>query len=115
MKYKNDFLPLLIAIKKTGEVIAELIRSTLAEHHILLSDCRGQGYDNGSNMSGKYKEVHSRILKDNSLALYSPCACHSLNLSGVEAAPCCTEVITFFGNLQKCYNIFSFSPQRWKI
>lgn len=112
---QERFLAFVDCNKKTGEAIAELIRSTLAEHHILLSDCRGQGYDNGSNMSGQYKGAQSRIMKENSLALFSPCACHSLNLCGVEAAQCCVEAITFFGNLQKCYNIFSSSPQRWEI
>lgn len=54
-KFEYEVLELFHAFvdcnKKTSEAIAELIHSTLSEHHIPLSDCRGQGYNNGSNMS----------------------------------------------------------------
>lgn len=100
---------------KTGEDIANLIKSTLEKHGIPLADCRGQGYDNGSNMSGRYKGAQSLILKENPLAIFSPCACHTLNLCGNDAAECCSEAVTFFGVVQKIYNIFSKSTQRWEI
>ena len=64
----------------------------------------------GLNMAGKYNGVQSHILQANSLALFSPCACHSLNLCGSHAAECCPEVEKFFGIIQKLYNIFSSSP-----
>ena len=49
--------------KKTGKSIAELINETLRKNgiHVPLADCRGQGYDNGSNMSGSYKGAQARI------------------------------------------------------
>lgn len=112
---QERFLEFVDCNSKTGEDIAELIRATLKKHNIPLMDCRGQGYDNASNMSGRYKGVQSHLLRDNSLATFSPCGLHSLNLSGVQAAECCPEVITFFGSIQKLYNIFSSSPQRWSI
>jgi len=40
----------------------------------------GQGYDNGSNMKGKYQGVQKRFLDINPKAFYTPCGCHSLNL-----------------------------------
>lgn len=109
------FLKFVDCNKKTGEDISTLILETLADKGIPISDCRGQGYDNGSNMSGKYRGVQARILNVNPLAVFSPCACHSLNLCGVHAAECCPESITFFGVLQKLWNIFSGSPSRWEI
>ncbi|XP_050065845.1 uncharacterized protein LOC126554884 [Aphis gossypii] len=66
-------------------------------------------------MKGEYNGAQSHILKDNPYAIYSPCAAHSLNLCGVDSAECCTKAITFFGVVQKCYNVFSSSPQRWEI
>lgn len=80
-----------------------------------MDDCRGHGFDNGSNMSGKYKGFQALILKSNPLAVYSPCGCHSLNLCGVCAAESCTEAQTFFGVVQNLYNLFSCSPKRWEI
>lgn len=101
--------------KKTGAEIATLILDTLKEHSININDCRGEGYDNGSNMSGKYAGVQAHVLKVNPLAVFSPCACHSLNLCGAHLAECCSEVETYFGNVQKLYNLFSSSPMRWQI
>ena len=40
--------------KKKGIDIANLILKILADHNLSISNCRGQGYDNGSNMSGCY-------------------------------------------------------------
>lgn len=98
---------------KTGREISEMILKTLEEHSIDISDCRGQGFDNGANMSGKVKGVQAEIKKINPLATYSPCASHSLNLVGVQAAESCPDVSTFFGCLNRLYNLFSASPERW--
>lgn len=96
--------------KKTGAEIATLILDTLKEHSININDCRGQGYDNGSNMSGIYAGVQAHVLKVNPLAVFSPCAYHSLNLCGAHAAECCPEVETYFGNVQKLYNLLAAAP-----
>jgi hypothetical protein len=40
--------------------------NTLKENNINISDCRGQGYDNGANMKGKNKGVQTRVLSINS-------------------------------------------------
>ncbi|XP_065639578.1 zinc finger MYM-type protein 1-like [Hydra vulgaris] len=109
---KERFLEFVDCSKKTDEDIANIITSTLQKHKIPLMCCRGQGYDNGSNMKGLVKGAQARVLQHYPLATYSPCACHSLNLC---AAECCPQVITFFGIVQKLYNIFSSSPQRWEI
>ena len=66
-------------------------------------------------MSGSYEGAQAIIMKNNPLAIFSPCGCHSLNMCGVHSAECCAQVITFFGVVQKLYNLFSSSPQRWEI
>ena len=78
---------------KTGADISNLILRTLEKYKIPIADCRGQGYDNASNMAGKYKGVKVLILEKHPLALFGPCATHSLNLCGVHAAQSCNEVI----------------------
>ena len=45
----------------------------------------------------------------------SPCSAHSLNLCSVHSAESSPEVKSFFGNMQKLYNLFSSSPARWKV
>jgi hypothetical protein len=100
--------------EKTGEAIADHIVDTLNSHKIPLKNCRGQGYDNASAMSGKYKGVQSRILEKSPLATFLSCGGHNLNLIGQDAAACCVAAITFFGTVQKLYVIMSGSPARWE-
>ncbi|XP_062232383.1 uncharacterized protein LOC133929596 [Phragmites australis] len=80
-----------------------------------IDDIRGQGYDNGSNMKEKHKEVQRRLLDINRRALYMPCACHSLNLTLCDMAKSCAKAISFFGIVQWIYVLFSGSTKRWKV
>lgn len=109
------FIKFLNFNEKTGADIAAEILSELQILKIPLTDCRAQGYDGGSNMCGKVKGVKSRLLESNKLAFFSPCAAHSLNRVGVNAAKICHQVVTFFGNLESLYSFFSSSPSRWEI
>ena len=95
------FVTFLDFKKKKGAEIAANLLAFPRDCGISISLCRGQGYDNGSNMSGKYKGAKQVIMKENSLAIYRPCACHSLNLCGVHAAESCPDAIMFFGSVQK--------------
>ena len=47
--YSRAFLQFVDCNKKTGTDIAQLILKFLDSHHISISNCRGQGYDNSSN------------------------------------------------------------------
>ncbi|GBP11401.1 hypothetical protein EVAR_92913_1 [Eumeta japonica] len=84
-------------------------------HDIPIKDCRGQSYDNASNMSGKYSGLQTRIKEKCEFATFVPCAGHSLNLVGVHAAGCVPEASQFFEIVQKVYNFFSGSTHRWNM
>ena len=112
---QERFLMFVDCSSKRGEDIAQLIMDTLEAHAIPLSDCRAQGYDNAANMAGKYKGAHAKIQEQNSLAIFSPCGCHTLNLCGNDAAESLPEAITYFGTVQTIYNLFSSSPKRWEL
>lgn len=96
---------------KTGHEISEMILKTLEEHHIDIADCRGQGFDNGSAMSGKVKGVQAEIRTINPLAAYSPCGSHTLNLVGVHAAESCTDVSTFFEVFESIVQYLQCQPR----
>ncbi|XP_073116141.1 uncharacterized protein [Elaeis guineensis] len=84
------------------------MESNMIENETLdlnIDDIRGQGYDNGSNMKEKNQRVQKRLLEINSRAFYTPCACHSLNLTLCDMASSCSKAKTFFGLL---------SQTRWK-
>ncbi|KAL4136302.1 hypothetical protein QTP88_007850 [Uroleucon formosanum] len=111
----ESFLGFIQVFEKTGESITEDILRSLSKDGIDLANCRGQSYDNGANMAGKWKGVQARISAINELARFIPCTAHSLNLVGLHAAKCSPELEKFFGIIQKLFNFFSSSTQRWDM
>lgn len=105
------FVPLL---NHTGKGIADLVLSFLESKNISISDCRGQSYDNASNMSGKYKGTQAYIRTKCEFADFVPCMAHSLNLVGVCAAECCRDAVNLFGIIQRLYVYLSKSTYRWQ-
>jgi hypothetical protein len=121
VRYVNGLSPVerflsFVCIRNHGaEYLTETICRFFEENDINIGDCRGQSFDNASNMSGHYSGVQARIKQVNKLAVYVPCAGHSLNLVGVKAVACCTQVVTYFDFLQKLYAFFVASTHRWHV
>lgn len=121
VKYSNGkyvleerFVDFINTKNKTGEAIAAEIKKKIIADGLKLENIRGQGYDNGRNMSGKYKGVQAIISNENSLARFFPCCAHSLNLLGVNAASADNYTTKFFRTIQSLYNFFSSSTDRWE-
>lgn len=82
-----------------GHTAAEMesyLLDQVKKYDINIDDCRGQSYDNASNMSGQYNGLQAKIKQKNPLAEYVPCAGHSLNLVGSCAAEACQASVDFF-------------------
>ncbi|XP_033225915.1 zinc finger MYM-type protein 1-like [Belonocnema kinseyi] len=107
------FLQFLPISSHTGDLLSRVILNVLSDNGICISNCRGQSYDNASNMSGKYAGVQVRIKEVNPLALYVPCTAHSLNLVGTSSVNICIDAITFFEFVAGLYAFFVASPHRW--
>lgn len=112
---KVHFVGFLQALDTTGRGLCESFLGHLETLGLDLSNCRGQSYDNGSNMQGKKQGVQKRVLELNSKALCVPCGSHSLNLVVGDAAKSSVTSISFFGPLQRLYTLFSSSVHRWSI
>ncbi|GFW38020.1 zinc finger MYM-type protein 1 [Trichonephila clavipes] len=79
----------------------------LEELKIDLKNCRGQNYDNTSNMSGVSLGSSVENTGKNVFAEFVPCAAHSLNLAGCFAAEkVCTEAAVCFSFVQGLYSFF---------
>ena len=119
-------------VNKTGVPVERFLKFIVMEGHdaahltnnvinilkdlkISINNCRGQSYDNASNMAGKYSGVQARIENINPLAHFVPCSVHSLNIVSSCAAECCVNAISFFEFVQNLYNFFAVSTHRWKI
>nr|XP_047122894.1 zinc finger MYM-type protein 1-like [Hydra vulgaris] len=98
-----------------SEELADAVFLVLESHGLDINNCRGQSYDNASNMPGRYTGLQARIKKVNPLATFVPCSAHSLNLVGECAVDCCIYASEFFILLQNIYKFFSASTYRWEI
>lgn len=107
------FLKFIPIQEHKSEYLAETVLTFLENNDIPIDDCRGQSYDNASNMSGKYSGLQARIKDKCEFATFVPCAAHSLNLVGLHAAECVQEASSYFKVVQKLYNFFSSSTHRW--
>ena len=96
---KESFVDFIESHQKTGKGLATEITEKLGKEGLNISDCRVQGYDNGSNMSGKYNCVKAHIHSLNESARFVPCAALTLNLVGVHAAEVSPLMITLFGKV----------------
>lgn len=109
------FLAFLENFGHKGKEMETSVTDFLDETDVIISDCRGQSYDNAKNMSGKYKGLQTRIKTLNPLAVYVPCGGHSLCLAVVHSAQSSSEMTRFFMFLQNIYVFFSASTKRWQI
>jgi hypothetical protein len=99
----------------SAEQLTQSLLNFLKANDIDIKDCRGQSYDNASNMSGKFRGLQARIKEMNKFAHYIPCLAHSLNLVGKCAAEGCQEAVIFFGFVESLYTFFSASTYRWGL
>ncbi|XP_073723533.1 zinc finger MYM-type protein 1 [Misgurnus anguillicaudatus] len=111
----EHFVGFLEALDTTGKGLCETFLTHLETLGLDLCNCRGQSYDNGSNMQGKKHGVQKRLLELNEKALCVPCGSHTLNLVVGDAAKSSVMSISFFGLLQRLYTLFSSSVNRWTI
>lgn len=109
------FLQFLPNTDHNAEDLANSVFHILTTNNIDIKNCRGQGYDNALNMSGKYKGFQARIKNACSYAVYIPCSAHSLNLIDECAASCCLTANNFFNLIQNIFTLFSASTNRWQV
>ena len=97
----------------SGKIIASLIESTCQSSGLNMHMCRGQGYDDASNMSGAVNGASSIIKSKYPKAFYFHCAAHKLNLCIVRSCQL-TSVSNMMDVITCLANFFNYSPKRQK-
>jgi hypothetical protein len=70
---KEHFLTYCQAPSSTGEMLTNIILQKMSSCNLDMNNCRGQRYDNGDNMIGKYKGVRTIIINLYPRAFFNPC------------------------------------------
>lgn len=109
------FLQFLPIKEHKAQYIADTVLNFLENLNIPIKNCSGQSYDNAANMAGKYSGLQARIKEECKFAIFVPCAAHLLNLVSVQAVGCVSEAVVYFQFVQKLFNFFSSSNNRWNI
>ncbi len=100
----------------TGQSLADTVMTMLDSLSLDIANCRGQAYDNASNMSGCYNGLQAHLNNKNLLIHCIPCAAHSLNLVEVNSIEgCCQDESKFFDLMQSLYAFCASSTHRWNI
>ncbi|XP_076812876.1 zinc finger MYM-type protein 1-like [Clavelina lepadiformis] len=108
------FLTFLPMMRHTATHMASILLNFLKENGLDVTNCRGQSYDNASNMSGRYNGVQAIVKRECKYAAFIPCCNHSLNLVGDQAVNSCAGCTRFFHFVNGLYVFLSESTYRWQ-
>ena len=65
----------------SGQELARNLLDLIKVKNVDIANCRGQSYENASNMSGKYNGMQAKIREINLLSMFIPC-CAALSELG---------------------------------
>lgn len=102
---KEVFLGFIEIESLTGEFLYETLMAFMKCHGLDIAYLRGQAYDGGSNLSGKFKGLQALIRKVQPLAHYTHCYNHRLNLviSKCSDVPAINAALTLIKSVSKFF------------
>jgi Domain of unknown function (DUF4371)/hAT family C-terminal dimerisation region len=115
IKIRETFLGFYQCKSQMASDITNQIIEIVESKGLSFTQCRGQGYDGASTMSGAYGGVQKLIQDKQPLAVYVHCAAHNLNLVVNDAVSAVREVQAFFTTVQELYAFFGHSIRRWEL
>ncbi|XP_047669254.1 zinc finger MYM-type protein 1-like [Tachysurus fulvidraco] len=86
----EEFIGLYSLSETTGQGIAKMVTDVLLRLNLPMAALRGQSYDGGSNMAGKYSGAQAVVRDQQPLALHVHCGAHCVNFiiqAGCSVSP----------------------------
>lgn len=109
---KESFVKFIhLATGLSGKSLADSILSSIYDLGLDITDCRGQGYDGASSVSGHINGCSAHILSRNRKALYVHCFSHRLNLTIAHACSV-DSVKSMLLTIKQVSDFFNMSEQR---
>ena len=114
MQVHEDFVGLYHCPDITSSTIVAAIKDALLRHtcNLLLSRCRGQCYDAGSNMAGSKNGIKTQILKEEHHAPFTHCYGHSLSLSVGDTIKSVPMLRSNMDTTREISKLLKYSPKR---
>ncbi|XP_025682376.1 uncharacterized protein [Arachis hypogaea] len=109
---QERFLDLVHVKDTTSLTLKQELCGLLSRHGLDVSNIRGQGYDDASNMRGEWNGLQALFLKDCPYAYYIHCFADQLQLVLVAASREVIPVHQFFSKLTFIVNIICSSSKR---
>ena len=88
------------------------VKDLLLNCPLLIAQCKGQGYDGASNMSGIRNGAQALFKQEEARALYVHCLAHSLNLCVQDVSRMCKLLRDIPDFTQNLVQLIKFSPKR---
>ena len=108
----EDFIGLYEVDNISANCLVHHIKDVLLRMNLNLSKCRGQCYDEASNMSGVKNGVAAQISSEEKRAIYTHCYGHSLSLAVSDCVKKCKVCSDALDTAFEITKLVKFSPKR---
>lgn len=108
-KVCERFLGLVHIADTSSLSLKAAIQSLLVSHHLTITQIRGQGYDEASNMKGQINGLKTLMMKESPSAYYIHCFAHQLQLVLIAVAKVDDGCVWFFSQVSRLLNIIGVS------
>ena len=108
LEVHEEVLGLYSLESTNADTVVSTITDVLLRMNLKLCDCRGQCYNGTSSMSGSRSGVATKILAEESKALYTRCYGHALNLATQD---CLKGIKIMQSTLDTVYELIKKSPK----
>ena len=112
---RKEFLGFLqFELALSGTALAEAVLNGIANLTLDIHNCRRQGYQGASSVSGYNKGLSVQILRINKKAIETHC--HSYRLNLVVAVSCNIQIVRYaLDQIRELFYFFNYSEPRQKI
>ncbi|XP_065665586.1 52 kDa repressor of the inhibitor of the protein kinase-like [Hydra vulgaris] len=112
---REDFIQFIHCSEGVKEKdLLNVLLNCLSNLNLDIKNCRGQGYDGASSVSGYINGLSAQVLNINSKALHTHCHSHRLNLSVCEL--CNVQLVSeVFNKVRELSYFFNYSENRQKF